>query len=161
MFDYRGISTRDYQAVGEIAIASASIDHGLESVMAEFLKGKSGEVIASGLPYSQIEQSLRALIKHDCLDDSSGTLVRILDEARDLHKKRDAVIHGIWIPVNIENYILKSEPPDSHYVLKSKRWTPGLSGETYTSDDLESLAIELHSLSQRVAQFVRDLTQDT
>ncbi len=138
------VSDKSLREIGRIVVASAELDATLASILNHLVASRRAAILVGGQPFSWLDQAIREVVAQVWSDDQS-TLIGLLGRARALHSQRDLVVHGLWLPVDVEKY-LADEDPAEYRTVRARRWSSTYKGEVLTDERLTALADELFLL---------------
>jgi len=148
------VSESTLREIGRVVVWSAEVELVLGGILDDLVGSRRAKILSSGQNFSWLKDAIRRVVKVAWLDDND-TLFKLLDEAARLHVQRDLVVHGLWIPKNLDAY-LADEDPTEYHTLRPRRWSEGLHGELVTDERLRLLADSLSSLSARLHKWRDD-----
>jgi hypothetical protein len=87
-----------YDGVGRVVVEAARMESQLGDLVAAVAGGLS-IYLARGQSFGVLEQMLQSLLRNEHLEGVlHGQISEALRGAKELQKKRDAIVHGLWAP---------------------------------------------------------------
>jgi hypothetical protein len=138
-----------YEAVGRVAAADAIMDSMLAGLYAKLLESPVAEHVAHGQSFDVVTSAIRAILNVSTEYPDHELLVDALNKARELHGRRNLVVHAVWFGV--------AGMPEVMETLRARRWRPEPDIARWTLTELRELAESLldhawhlYDLEQRI-----------
>lgn len=148
------VSDGALREIGRVVVWSAEVDVILGSILDDLVGSRRAKLLSAGQNFVWLKDAIRQVVK-GAWDGGDETLFALLDEAARLHVQRDLVVHGLWLPTDIDAY-LNDEDPTEYHTVRPRRWSENLRGEVISDERLRALADELSSVSVRLRKWQDD-----
>lgn len=149
MPDFVGPST--HQAIGRVVVNCAELDGTLSNLLADLIRSDEARILSAGQAFDWLATAIwRVFEEH--WDGDGDALKELLNKARELHKKRDLIVHGEWLPGDFEA-AFADEPTTRLMALRRRRWNDGLSGELTDDVKMNQLADQIATLNGEFRQW--------
>jgi hypothetical protein len=143
------VADRSLQAIGRVVVWSADVDSRLAGILNDLVGSDRARLLTTGQPFSYLDQAIRAVVKHHWEDGQGDQLFGFLERAKELHSERDLIVHGLWLPKDVQSYLdyVSDVDPTEYYTVRPRRWRNHYHGQILTDDTINELADKLQNLS--------------
>jgi hypothetical protein len=131
-----------YDAIGRVVLEAAGMESQLGDLISAVSLGPLTVYLTRGQPFAVLEQMLKALIDNDHVPEPLHSQVReARSEAIRLHGRRNAIVHGTWLP---------GEAPGQFTAFRPGKYRLSGTPHAFSIDEMHDLAHDLAVLAMRM-----------